>query len=110
VEAVTDRLGVDLPGDADAEQKRVSGLGPLLGVLTGVGTGILLAALHDRWRPPLLVDAALAAGTAVIGANAPMTALGVSDPRTWSAAEWAADLVPHAVYGLATSSTLRLMR
>jgi uncharacterized membrane protein YeiH len=110
VESISDDLGVDVPGDEQAEQNRVSGLGPLLGVLTGVGTGILVAMVHQRWRPPVLADAALAAGAALVGANVPMAALGVSDPRSWSPAEWAADLVPHAVYGLATAGTLRLMR
>ncbi len=110
VKAAADEVGADIPGDEDTRANRVSGLGPLLGVATGVGTGVLLAALHRRWEPSLLVDAGVATVTAVVGANVPMAALGVSDPRSWSASSWAADLVPHAVYGLTTSLALRLMR
>ena len=32
--------------------------------------------------------------------------LGISDPRTWSATDWAADVVPHLAYGFATHATL----
>ena len=28
-----------------------------------------------------------------------MTALGVDDPRSWSASSWLSDLVPHLAYG-----------
>ncbi len=35
-----------------------------------------------------------------------MAALGISDPRTWSAQDWAADVVPHLAYGLVTAATL----
>jgi hypothetical protein len=36
-----------------------------------------------------------------------MAALEVSDPRTWSPADWASDLVPHLIYGLVTYATLQ---
>jgi hypothetical protein len=38
------------------------------------------------------------------GANGPMTALGVTDPRTWAAADRVADVVPHLAYGLVTAA------
>jgi len=28
-----------------------------------------------------------------------MTALGLTDPREWSASDWASDVVPHLAYG-----------
>ncbi|RPK34941.1 hypothetical protein EES40_32340 [Streptomyces sp. ADI93-02] len=34
--------------------------------------------------------------------DAPIARLGVSDPRTWSAHDWASDVVPHVVHGLVT--------
>lgn len=34
--------------------------------------------------------------------DAPIARLGVSDPRTWSARDWASDVVPHVVHGLVT--------
>ncbi len=35
-----------------------------------------------------------------------MTALGVTDPRTWPASSWAAELVPHLAYGTVTAPVL----
>jgi uncharacterized membrane protein len=37
----------------------------------------------------------------------PAAALGVTDPRTWSPADWVADAVPHLGYGLAVDAVLR---
>lgn len=41
----------------------------------------------------------------MLGANGPMAGLGVTDPRSWSAGDWAADVVPHLAYGLVTAWT-----
>jgi hypothetical protein len=43
---------------------------------------------------------------ALIGSNGPMTALGVTDPRTWPVSSWVTDLVPHVAYGLVTAAVL----
>ncbi len=32
-----------------------------------------------------------------------MIVLGVTDPRTWPASSWAADIIPHAAYGAVTA-------
>jgi len=32
--------------------------------------------------------------------------LGVTDPRTWSRADWVSDIVPHLAYGAVTASVL----
>lgn len=109
VEAAAGKLGVDIPGDEETAQNRTSGLGPLLGIASGVTTGAALGAVYAVRRPPLLAGGALAAVGAMAGTDAPMAALGVTDPRSWSAADWAADAVPHAVYGLVTAAALRLM-
>jgi hypothetical protein len=42
----------------------------------------------------------------MIGSNGPMTALGVTDPRTWPASFWLADVVPHLGYGVVTAVVL----
>ena len=54
-------------------------------------------------RLPVGVAGMLVGGAALVGANAPMAALGVSDPRDWSPADWVSDLVPHLAYGLVTA-------
>jgi uncharacterized membrane protein len=35
-----------------------------------------------------------------------MTLLGLTEPRRWSATDWAADVVPHLVYGVTTHAAL----
>jgi hypothetical protein len=35
-----------------------------------------------------------------------MTVLGVTDPRTWAAKDWVADVVPHLAYGALTAAVL----
>jgi hypothetical protein len=37
-----------------------------------------------------------------------MTVSGVTDPRSWSASEWLADVLPHAAYALAAAGVLEL--
>ena len=44
------------------------------------------------------------------GSDGPLMALGVSDPRTWSAADWASDAAPHLAYGLVTAATYHAIR
>jgi hypothetical protein len=91
--------------DSETAQNRRSGLGALLGIATGLGTGAVYGLLRPqlgRVPFPLL---ALAAGVgANVGSVAPMTALGVDDPRSWSASSWLSDLVPHLAYGALTAA------
>ena len=42
----------------------------------------------------------------LVAANGPMTALGITDPRTWSATDWVSDLVPHLAYAAVVTTTL----
>jgi hypothetical protein len=35
-----------------------------------------------------------------------MTVLGITDPRTWSRADWISDLAPHLAYGAITAGVL----
>ncbi|MEO6502601.1 MAG: hypothetical protein ABIQ09_11890 [Jatrophihabitantaceae bacterium] len=112
VERLSTRLKAPIPGDGETRENRVAGLGPLLGLAAGVGVGALLwLARSAGWRPgPGAATAAAAAGALVAG-NAPMTLLGVTDPRTWSATDWIADAVPHLAYGVVTAAVLnRLAR
>jgi hypothetical protein len=108
IEKLTDATGLDVPGDEDERANRVAGLGPLLGIATGLGVGALLGVARALgWRPRPVVEIVAATVVAAVGANAPMAALGISDPRSWSAQDWAADLVPHLAYGVVTAATLQ---
>ncbi|NEE01463.1 hypothetical protein [Phytoactinopolyspora halotolerans] len=107
VERTADSLGTSIPGDSEARQARASALGALLGIVAGVGTGAALGAMRAAGRPRSPVTTVLAASAlATVAGNAPMSALGVTDPRRWAPADWAADLVPHLVYGVVAQVTL----
>jgi hypothetical protein len=53
----------------------------------------------------VLVGAAAMAAT-----DGSMAALGVSDPRKWTTADWLSDVVPHLAYGAVTCFVLNAMR
>jgi hypothetical protein len=107
VEALEDRLPVTVPGDGDTRENRVSGLGSLTGVLTGVGIGATYGMLRRAgFRPPVPAGAVLAGVTVMTLTDVSMAKLRVTDPRSWSATDWLSDLLPHLVYGAVTYATL----
>ena len=107
VEAVASRLPVSVPGEGETRDNRVSGLGSLSGIATGIGVGVFFGLLRRsgvRLPPPL---GAVVVGLAAMAAtDLSMARLHVSDPRTWSATDWLSDLVPHLAYGAVTYATL----
>jgi hypothetical protein len=108
VERVAAGVGVEVPGGEEERQNRLQGLGPLAGILTGVAVGALAGALRAAGlRLPAVVAAPLVGLTAMAGADGPLAATGLSDPRTWAASDWAADLVPHLTYGAVVEAVLR---
>lgn len=109
-QAVAQAAGVDVPGDADSKQNRLEGLGPLSGFAVGLGVGALAGLLRARGvRLPALVAAA-AVGLGAMGiSDATMAALGITDPRSWTASSVAQDAAPHLVYGAVTVLALRRM-
>ncbi len=108
VEVVEDRLPVSVPGEGEARENRVSGLGSLSGIVTGVGIGAAFGVLRRAGlRPSLPVGAVLVGLAAMASTGVSMARLGVSDPRTWSAADWLSDLVPHLIYGGVTYGVLQ---
>lgn len=109
VATIADKAGVTIPGDEETTQNRLSGLGPMMGIVAGVGTGALLGAADSVRRLSVPLAALVAAASAMAGADAPLAATGVSDPRSWSRTDWLSDAIPHAVYGLTTAVALRLM-
>lgn len=109
-EKLTDLAGISLASedpDDDSGQARAEGLGALLGYLSGFGVGIAYGLLRPRVlaRVPLPLAGAGAGAAATIVTVLPYSALGVSDPTSWPAQSWAADVVPHLCYGLATAAT-----
>jgi xanthosine utilization system XapX-like protein len=106
VEKLAHTAGLEVPGDDATRQNRLAGLGPLTGIATGVGVGVV-AGLLARRDPPLPVLAGLVGAVAMAGANGPMTALRITDPRQWSPADWISDVVPHLAYGFVTAAVAR---
>src|SRR5690348_5660348 len=84
VEKVADSLDVDIPGEGEERQNRLSGLGPLAGIATGVGVGLAYGLLDTfRLRPPKTLGMLLAGAGAMVGSVLPLPATGISDPVTW---------------------------
>jgi hypothetical protein len=107
VEKLAARTGVTIPGDGQTRQNRVQGLGPMTGLVAGVGIGVvvgLVRALGYRSQP--LVGTGLITAGVLVSTNGPMTVLGVTDPRSWSAVDWISDVVPHLAYAGVVKTTM----
>lgn len=108
---LADQAGVDLRGDDEASANRREALGALGGLGTGVAVGIAASVLAPRLGRRRLWPAAVAVGAAAMAASdGPLIARGLTDPRQWGAAGWAADIVPHVAYGLGVVGALRVIR
>ena len=98
------RTGSD---ERKAEHRREAA-GALLGYATGVGVGMVAAVALDHSRGEHLIrNGALLGLAAMATGDGPIVLAGVSDPRTWSPADWLSDIIPHVAYGLATAAALR---
>lgn len=107
VEELSHRVGVPIPGQGDRRDNRVAGLAPLLGTAAGVGAGMALGMLRATGAVSGRRSTTAAAFVAaMIVGNGPMTLLRITDPRQWSAADWVADVVPHAAYALVAGAVL----
>jgi hypothetical protein len=105
--------GVDLaPEGPDSEEagNRRSGLGALIGIAAGLGTGAAYGLASGRLDGVPLALRGVGVGLAAnVGTTGPMAALGVSDPRSWPISSWVSDLVPHLAYGLVTAAVFDMI-
>jgi hypothetical protein len=91
-----------LASDDEATRHRRSGIGALLGYADGLAIGVAYGAIRPALRGvPVLLAAVVAGAAAMAVSDLAIASSGASDPRTWRAADWAADAIPHLVYGLA---------
>ena len=97
------RVGVDL-GEGDTADNRREGLGALLGYATGIGVGAAFGLVRGRVHVPTSVAAVGLGAAAMAGSDTPLTALGLTDPRSWPASSWVMDVVPHLAYGVVTAA------
>jgi len=106
VEKLAELAGTDVPGEGEDRDNRLSGLGALSGIVTGVAIGAAYGVVRGLGlRPPVAVGALVAATGALVGSNGPMTVLGITDPRTWGTSDWVSDVLPHLAYGAVTAAT-----
>lgn len=108
VEQIAEQVGRPVPGEGEQRQNRLQGLGPLAGIGTGVGIGMAAGLLRPLVvRLPAVFAATLLGAAAMAASDVPLTKLGLTDPSSWSTADWASDAVPHFAYGLAAATLLR---
>ncbi|SDN99165.1 hypothetical protein [Geodermatophilus sp. DSM 45219] len=107
VEKLADLAHVQIPGDDETRWNRVQGLGPITGLVAGVGVGVVVGLVRAAgYRSQPLVGTLLTTLGVLVAANGPMTVLGITDPRTWSATDWASDVVPHLAYAAVVKTTM----
>ncbi|MDP5181167.1 hypothetical protein QOZ88_00805 [Blastococcus sp. BMG 814] len=107
VEKLAEAAHVPIPGDEQTRQNRVQGLGPMTGLVAGVGVGVVGGLARASGLVSAKPVGILLTGLgAMVAGNGPMTVLGVTDPRSWSASSWLSDLVPHLAYGVVVKNTI----
>ena len=90
------RVGVDRDSEDDDEKagNRKTGIGSLMGYVTGLGAGILYGALRVfTTKVPIPVAGIGPGAAAKAGSDVPIAALGVSGPSTWHRVDWLSDAV-----------------
>lgn len=103
VDRLSREIGRPVPGSDGGRENRLSGLGALSGIAVGCGTGAAVALLRRAGvELPWWLGGVLTGALAMAATDLPMARLGVSDPTSWSARDWASDAVPHLLYGLVT--------
>jgi hypothetical protein len=107
VDAVAGALGRPVPGSGSELESRRTALGALAGTASGLAVAVLASAARSAGvRLPGAVGVLATGAASMAAADVPVAALGVEDPRRWSAADWAADAVPHLAYGAAVHAVL----
>jgi hypothetical protein len=100
VEKLSEVLRLPLGQDEEKAHARKEAWGALLGFMTGFAGGAGFAFARPLAPDlPWPIAAALTGAAAMAASDLVSAALGATDPRSWSAADWASDLVPHLIYG-----------
>jgi len=109
-QAVVQAVGADIPGSPDVKENRLEGLGPLSGLAVGLGVGALGGALRALGVKIPIGVAPVALGLGAMAlSDGVMSALKITDPRSWTPASVAQDALPHLVYGATTVLALHRM-
>ncbi|MEP7360760.1 MAG: hypothetical protein ABI744_04190 [Chloroflexota bacterium] len=100
-------------GDADsgASANRSEAIGALLGMANGIGIGVAYGmARLILPRPPAWLAGAALGAAAMAASDYPAARLGLTEPRDWSATDWASDVVPHMAFGVVTAIAFEAAR
>lgn len=109
-QATIEAAGGHVPGTPDQQQNRLEGLGPLSGYGVGLGVGALAGLLRAyRVKVPIGLAPVIVGLGAMAISDGVMTALGISDPRTWTTSSIVDDALPHLAYGGVTVLALHRM-
>ena len=108
VQKLAARTGVEALATSepdDATKNRQDAIGAILGYATGVGVGFIYGAIREVFEDaiPSPVAGLVAGAAAMALTDGTAVALGATDISQWDVASWLSDLVPHAVFGLATA-------
>jgi hypothetical protein len=106
---VASRVGVDALAESredETAQHRRSGVGAIFGYATGLGVALLASPLFRRRALPASIAGIAIGATAMTLSDVGATAIGATDPRSWGAAGWLADAIPHAIYGITVAAVL----
>lgn len=107
VEQLAKRMHLPVPGAGETRSSRLFALGSLSGLAAGAATGALLGLCRELgWRPGTTVSMVAATAGALLVGNGPISLMGITDPRSWAAVDWASDVVPHVAYGAVTAAVL----
>ena len=125
---LADEMGLPLEFDADAEtddddddddadepagaaDNRREALGALLGMANGIGIGVAYGICRLIMpRPPAWLAGAALGAAAMAASDYPATRLGLTEPRDWSAVDWASDVLPHMAFGVVTALAFEAAR
>jgi hypothetical protein len=116
VSTVAKKIGLPLSSRGvgvqdETVQNRASGLGALLGYMNGLGMGLIYGLLRSQLEEVSIPLASVGVGLAAMAASdIPLVTLKVSNPKTWGVSGWAADIIFHLIYGLATVITFEALR
>jgi len=105
---LAERVGIDAlssPEPNEPTKNRQTAAGSLLGPLSGIAVGIVYGAVRPllRGRVPVVVAGLLAGAASMALTDVTATMLEATDPKEWDLAGWLSDIIPHAVFGIATA-------
>lgn len=110
VDKLADQAGHPVPGSGEEKENRLTGLGSLSGIATGVGIGMATALLGPFVRKlPVGLSSLLIGAGAMAATDTSLVRLGLTDPSAWSTTDWLSDALPHLAYGIVTALSLRAL-